>query len=223
MKHFEHIFVGLVMLMGVPLWSQVDNSPAQPEQAATADNSDNSDTRMQAPPPVSGQAYPVALTSQERSNYLRAGVVFTSAYSDNVIGSVEGQPNPVSDVSYSVAPLVALDTTTPREHLVLTYAPGFTFYQRTSSRNESDQNLSLDVQYRLSPHVTVSLRDSLQRSSNVFNQPGQGLAGAVSGTAEDANDSVVAPLANRLINTGNAGITYQFSANAMIGVSGTFS
>src|SRR5271157_4805900 len=223
MKHFEHIFVGLVMLMGVPLWSQVDNSPAQPEQAATADNSDNSDTRMQAPPPVSGQAYPVALKSQERSNYLRAGVVFTSAYSDNVIGSVEGQPNPVSDVSYSVAPLVALDTTTPREHLVLTYAPGFTFYQRTSSRNEADQNATINFQYRLSPHVTFSASDGFQKSSSVFNQPDLTSTGGVSGGAQGANFSVIAPIADRLSNSGNVGLTYQFSLNGMIGGSGTFS
>jgi len=221
MKRFEHMFVGLVMLMGVPLWSQVDNTPAQPEQSATADNSDNSDTRMQAPPPVSGQSYPVALTSQERSNYLRGGVVFTSAYSDNVLGSVEGHP--VSDVSYSIAPMVVLDATTPRERLVLTYAPGFTFYQRTSARNEADQNAAIEFEYRLSPHMTLSARDNFQKSSNIFNQPDFTSTGGVSGGAEGANFSVIAPIADRLSNSGNVGLTYQFSLNGMIGASGTFS
>ena len=45
------------------------------------------DDRMQTPPPVSGQSYPISLTSQERSNYLRGGLSFTSAYSDNVLGA----------------------------------------------------------------------------------------------------------------------------------------
>ena len=61
---------------------------------------------------------------------------------------------PVSDVSYSVGPTLALDETRSRLHFVLNYAPGFTFYQRTSSRNEQDQNVSFNLHYRLSPHVT---------------------------------------------------------------------
>jgi hypothetical protein len=177
--------------------------------------------RMITPPVVSGGSYPAAPESQERSNYLRGGVVVTTAYSDNVLGSTTGSP--VSDVSYSVWPTVALDQTTSRLHWDLNYAPGFTFYQHTSSRNETDQNAALEFQYRLSPHVTFAARDSFQKSSNFFNQPDLASAGAVSGGAEGPNQSVIAPLADRLSNSGNAGITYQFSASGMIGGSGTFS
>jgi hypothetical protein len=147
-------------------------------------------------------------------------MAFTSAYTDNALGSVNGQP--VSDVSYSVAPFIALDETTPRLHVVSTYAPGFTFYQRESSFNEADQNASINFQYRLSPHVTFSARDGFQKSSNVFNQPDLASAGAVSGGTQEANFSVIAPIADRLSNTGNVGITSQFAANGMVGASGTF-
>ncbi len=133
---------------------------------------------------------------------------------------MNGQP--VSDVSYSVAPFIALDETTPRLHVVSTYAPGFTFYQRESSLNEADQNASINFQYRLSPHVTFSARDGFQKSSNVFNQPDLASAGAVSGGTQEANFSVIAPIADRLSNTGNVGITSQFAANGMVGASGTF-
>jgi hypothetical protein len=217
--------VGLVLLATVPAWSQ-EQPRTVPVPAATAPitgvavSGDSDADRMLTPPPVSGEAYPLWFSSEEHANYLRGGVTFNTAYSDNVLGATSATP--VSDVSYSVWPTIALDETTSRLHAVLTYAPGFTFYQRVSSRNEADQNLLLDLQYRLSPHVTVSLRDSLQKSSNVFNQPDQGLAGAVSGSAEDFNDSVIAPVADRLSNNGNAGITYQFSPNAMVGASGTF-
>ena len=136
---------------------------------------------MMTPPPVSGQSYPVAPTSQERSNYLRGGVTFSTAYSDNVLGATGSNSAPVSDVSYSVWPTIALDETTTRLHWTLNYAPGFTFYQRTSSRNEADQNASINFQYRLSPHVTFSAVDSFQKTSNVFNQPDLAAAGAVSG------------------------------------------
>jgi hypothetical protein len=195
------------------------NDPNANNNGAT-DAPDATDNRMLTPPPVSGQAYPVVLTSEERSNFLRGGVIFNTAYSDNVLSSASAQP--LSDISYSIWPTIALDQTRTRLHWTLAYAPGFTFYQRITSRNEADENLSLLLQYRLSPHVTVTLNEGLQKSSNVFNQPGQGLAGAVSGSDLGANNSIIAPLADRLGNTGNAGISYQFSANDMLGAGGTF-
>ncbi len=121
-----------------------------------------------------------------------------------------------------VFPTLALDETTTRLHFILTYAPGFTFYQHTSSRNEVDQNASIDLHYRLSPHVTFSARDGFQKSSSVFNQPSLGSAGVVSGGIQEPNQSVIAPISNQLNNSGNVGITYQFAMNGMIGASGTF-
>ena len=124
---------------------------------------------MLTPPPVSGQSYPMAPVSQERSNYLRGGVTFSSAYSDNVLGSTAATRAPVSDVSYSVWPTIALDETTTAAALDgLTYAPGFTFYQRTSARNEADQNASINFQYRLSPHVTFSAARQLPEELRTY-------------------------------------------------------
>jgi hypothetical protein len=242
MKHLETIRAGLIrpavlaglsLLVGVPVWAQTDNPPAQPPVPAMVgvDNSsappdtyspDTSGDRMITPPPVSGQTYPVALSSEERSNYLRGGLSFTTAYMDNVLGGVAGHP--ISDISYSVAPMIALDETTPRQHYLLTYAPGFTFYQRNSGLNEADHNASIEFEYRFSPHVTFSARDSFQKSSNVFNQPPDfSSGGVVSGGAQGPNFSVIAPVADRLSNAGNVGISYQFALNHMVGATGTFS
>ncbi len=236
MRSFDSIWLGLILqgsllLISVPAWSQDEQRPVPvpaatgPASNASADSDasgsvDDSSGRMATPPPVSGQSYPITLTSQERSNYLRGGLAFTSAYTDNAVGPVDGHP--VSDVSYSVWPTVALDETTTRSHLVLTYAPGFTFYQRESSLNEADENASINFQYRLSPHVTFSARDGFQKSSSVFNQPDLASAATVSGGTEGGNFSVIAPIADRLTNTGNVGITYQFAANSMVGAGGTF-
>jgi hypothetical protein len=233
MKIFRPLIVGLFVLASLPVLSQ-DDKPAAPAPAASsplislpgnADSAtvapDPGEDRMLTPPPVSGQLYPLSASSEGRANYLRGGITASTSYSDNVLSSTSGAP--ISDVSYSVWPTIALDQTTSRLHTVLSYAPGFTFYQRVTSRNEADENVLFTGQYRLSPHVTVSLGDTFQKSSDVFNQPDQGLAVAVSGSAPSANNSIVAPLADRLSNNGNAGITYQFSANAMVGASGNFS
>ena len=206
--------LSLALLVAVtPAWCQVDAN-------GTAPSNPTNDTPMLTPPPVSGQNYPSAPTSETRSNYLRYGLTFNTAYSDNMSGSISGSP--MSDVSYSLWPTIALDKTTSTLHSVLTYSPGFTFYQRTSGRNEADQNVSIDVHYRMTPHLTLSARDGFQKSSSVFNQPDLG-SGGVSGGGQGSNGSAIAPFADLLHNSGNGGVTYQFAANGMVGASGTFS
>lgn len=203
----------LFSLLAVPLWSQ--------NQAVTANDPSATvtDSQMAVPPPVSAESYPTVTGSEVRSNYLRTGLTVTSTYSDNLLGGVG--PRPVSDESYSLWPYLALDETTSHLHSILTFDPGFTFYQRTSNRNEADENAGLDVSYRLSPHVTLSLVDSFHKSSNLLNQP-IGFANPVFGSGQASPVTVIAPVADQLSNTGTAQLTYQFGLNAMVGASGTF-
>src|ERR1700735_5580208 len=91
----------LALLIAAPLWAQTDsygNEAAAPLI----------DTSMLTPPPVSEQSCPTALGSEERSNFLRYGLSFNSAYSDNTLGG----STPVSDVSYSIWPTISLDQKT---------------------------------------------------------------------------------------------------------------
>src|SRR3954468_1810470 len=203
----------LILLAAVPLWSQSD--PIAASDPSTAMN----DSRMSVPPPVSAESYPTVTGSEARSNYLRTGVTVTSTYNDNLLGGVSARP--VSDESYSIAPSIALDQTTSRLHSTLTFDPGFTFYQHTSGRNEADENAGLDISYRLTPHVTLSLIDSFHKSSNLLNQP-TGFDSPVFGSAQVSPVTVLAPAADQLSNTGTAQLTYQFGRNAMVGTSGTF-
>ncbi len=209
----RRMFLCVVLLASATACAQVTNTDATTADVNVAD-------RMLTPPPISGEAYSVALETEARANYVRYGVALVGAYSDNVLGANSGYP--VSDVSYSVWPTMGLDETTTRLHWGLTYSPGFTFYQHTSQRNEADQNALLGFQYRLSPHVTFSAHDNFQKSSSVFNQPNLA-SGSVSGGAPLANESVPAPLADRLSNVGIAGITYQYSAHDMVGINGSVS
>ncbi len=203
--------LSLMLLVAMPVWSQDTDATETP--ANTSD-----DARMLVPPPVNGDSYPTAVGSETRSNYLRAGLTFNTAYSDNVLGGA----NPISDISYSIRPTIELDQSTSRLHSMLTYSPGFTFYQKTGSRNEADQNLTLDFQDRLSSHVTASLRESFLKSSSLFNQADPLSAGGVPGSGEPPPVAVIAPVADQLTDATNAQLTYQFSRSGMIGVSGTY-
>ncbi len=173
---------------------------------------------MLTPPPVSGQNYSTAFASETNTNTLRAGLTFTTAYSSNV----ESTTPPISDVSYSIWPTIALDATRTRLHLILSYSPGFTFYQRVTELNQGNQNLVVDFQYRLSPHVTLDLRDSFLKTSNPFDQPNPLMAMSVSGAAASPNVAVIAPGASYLLNNANAELTYQIGAESKVGVSGAF-
>jgi hypothetical protein len=222
-----------VVIASVVVLSQNSTTPQEQEQQRTAEPqvdtatqsepSQNSEShpedQMQVPPPVAVESYPMTFVSEGRSNYLRYGLSFSTGYMDHVQGyGVVGG----SDESYSLAPVISIDTKTPRLQLVATYAPGFTFYQHTSALNESDHNASLKFKYRLSPHVTFSAEDAFLKSSNIFNQQNLGPALSVSGGADTTNLSVMAPVADRFSNSGTAGLNYQFSLNGMLGVNGNF-
>lgn len=202
--------LSFALLIAAPMWCQVETN-------GTNDIDTANDTQMLTPPPVSGQSYPTATGSEQRSNYLRYGLSFNTAYSDNALGGT----NQMSEVSYSIWPTIALDETTSTLHSVLTYSPGFTFYQRESGLDATDQNLSLDIHDRLTPHLTFSARDSLMKSSSVFNQPEFG-SGTVSGGTQGPNLSLIPPVADLLTNSAYVGVSYQFAMNGMVGASGTF-
>jgi hypothetical protein len=205
------------MLATCSLWAQVGASSGA-EAAATGPGGGGGG--MATPAPVSGEGYSMGYTSETRSNYLRGGVVFTTAYDSDVTVGTNGQP--VGDESYSIWPTIALDETRSRFHLTLSYSPGYTFYQNTSSLNAANQNFAVGFKYRLSPHVTLSLRDSFQKTSSILNQANPDAGSSVSGAIFVPNNSVIAPIADVLTNNANATLSYQFSANGMIGASGTF-
>jgi hypothetical protein len=206
------VCLGLVLVTASPVWSQLTAIPYE-TPAASAD-----EAQMQIPPPMSGVAYPTIVGSEMRSNYLAAGLILNTTYADNV--AVDGSAGPISDIIYSILPTIALDKNTPRQQLSLTYSPGFTLYQRTTGLDAANQTVALNVRYRLSQHMAIAVSDSFQKSSSVFDQLTPLSGKGISGSTQSQSAEVVAPYANRLSNTGNAVLSYQFSKNAMIGAGG---
>jgi hypothetical protein len=200
------------MLVYLPAWCQVDSN-----SEGTGTNSTDS-TQLSVPPPVNGQSYSTAFAGESESNYLRTGFSFTTAYSDSVAGV-----NPaISSMSYSIWPSLALDRTTYRSHLLLNYNPGFTYYQKATSLNQWSQNVGLSYQYKFSPYLAVSLQESFQKTSNVFNQANPASATSVSGAIPTIGIAVITPAADQLSNATNLQVAYQVSESGTIGASGNF-
>jgi hypothetical protein len=173
---------------------------------------------MATPSPVNVEGPSLGFgPEQNNTSYLRGSLNVFSAYDDAVFSSTF---TPVSDVSYSVRPSIAIDKSGARLHWNLFYSPGFTFYQRYSSLNQSDHDLVTDLSYRLSPHVTLTFMESLTKSSSAWPQFDPNKIGSVTGILQSPNQSIIEPIADKLFNSTAGQITYQYSENGMIGASG---
>jgi len=214
-----------IQLCAVLLVSGLGAARAQSSGAPSAasapllSSSDDSSSQLLVPPPVSGSSYSLAFASQERSNYLKGGLTFQANHDDDVLTTPSGSA--VADWSYSIWPSIEINQTWPRFHWRVAYMPGFTFYQNLSSYNQQDHNLAISGEYRLSPHVTLGLRDSLVRTSNLFNQPVFGSEGTIGGAPQGPNNSIVTPISDVLRNTAGGDLTYQYGRNDMVGAGGT--
>ena len=206
------IFLTILLLWCGLAFGQADaNGPG-------SDTTPADDSQMRVPPPVSNQAYATEVGDSGEANYWRGGFTFSSGYSSNITGGTR----PVGDVNYSFWPSISLDKVTTRLHLLVSYSPGFTLYQRTSSYNQVNQNLNVGLQYRLSPNLTLSLQEGFQKSSNLFDQPNPVSALSVSGSIPSSGAVVVAPLASQINNATSAQLRYQVSESGMIGFGGSF-
>ena len=72
------VFVGIILLAACPLWAQGAASAG----AKRATGPGGGGGAMVTPAPVSGEGYSMGFTSETRSNYLRGGLVFSTAYDD---------------------------------------------------------------------------------------------------------------------------------------------
>ncbi|HEY1648192.1 MAG TPA: hypothetical protein VGF96_09440 [Terracidiphilus sp.] len=209
----RHLWLAL-LLTTLPMWSQVAPS-------ATGDeNTSDGDTQMSIPPPVSDASYPTEVADEARSNYMRVGVAFQTAYIDNLYAG--NGATAIGETTYSIFPTISIDQTTTRQHRMFTYSPGFTFYQPTTGLNETDQNGMADFTYRVTQHLAATIHDTFIRSSTAYGLSDFATGGAISGSPSLLPPGIIAPFAERLTNTTTGQVSYQFSEAGMVGASGTF-
>ena len=207
--------ISILLLVSARLWCQVEPS-ATGGEGATDD-----DTPMPLTPQVSGSFYPSSVGSGVRSNILSGGIVFVTAYNDNLLTSVTSKP--VSAESYEIDPTIRLEMSTSRTRGSLAYSPGFTFYEPVSAENRVNQNAIADFQYRLTPRLTISGQDSFNQNSSVFNEPYLYAGATVSGSNDVGTSLLIVPYLGQISNTASGTLGYQFSRNGMIGGSGSYS
>jgi hypothetical protein len=196
----------LIACLTVSLWAQVAGTEGTTAAAM--------DQPMETPAPVSVGGQDVSFGSElERSNYLHGGVQVEGLYDEDIFLTVP----PQSDTSYTVTPYLGFDIKRSRLDWDLDYRPGFTFYQRFNSQNQSNQDLSTNLHYRISPHVTATLDDKFVKTSAYSDQ----LRAPDGGTSTPVF-AIVPPVSDILSNTTEGQVTYQFAPNAMVGASGSF-
>ena len=226
--YFRNYLV-VVVLMAAPLLAQVSSSGAVPagESGALWGAGDSSDAEvagetapMITPALLSGEGYSLAFASETpRTNFLRGGLSFGTAYDDNVLPS---SGHAISDVRYSIWPNLSLQQSRARLAWSLNYSPGFGVYQHNSSINEIDHYLTVDLSYRWTPHVTLSLKESFQKTSNLMNLSQSAGAPDTYVTAP-STESLVAPAIARTSSFTEVEVNYQFGPNAKVGAKGTLS
>jgi len=227
---FTRVCMAVALLIALPLWSQANKNESEPEantvdqasyQPALVDKPqiDEIATPFEIPMLIPTSLKFATFQSDDLRNYVRVGGTIITAYSNPVPANAD-YTNVTSDISYAIQPLIALNRNSTRLYFMLNYRPGFTFYQRTGDlNNQQTQAVALDFQYRLSPHITATLRDSFEKTSNGFNQ----LDSPTSETAPGAPPvTVIAPVADQLKNSADAEFTYQFRRDSMMGAQGTF-
>ena len=203
----------LALLAAVPGWSQATGTDEEPDNPVANGG-------MMTPPPVSGQAYPVATGDEVRNNYLNLGITAVAGYDNNVAGGYSVIPE--SDMIYSIWPSVTLDKNTVRIREQFNYSPGFTFYVPTSLHNETDENASGNFEYHPGSTATISVQDAFQRSSTLFNQPFATSTGDVTGTVPTQVTGVIAPFADRISNVASVQFNDQAGEDQMFGLNGQY-
>ena len=200
----------------LPAWGQEETTATG--TGTDADSVANDDAPLLVPPAVSNQSYPTEFAGETEQNYLRGGFTFGSAYSNNITNSTQ----PISDTSYSFWPTIAVNKATPQMQLALSYSPGFTIYQHTSSYNQVNQNLAFNLQYRVSPRFNISVLEGFHKSSNIFDRPTPLAVTTVSGAPPITGLGIISPLADQINNATSVQLVYQLNATSSVGVTGGF-
>jgi hypothetical protein len=99
----------------------------------------------------------------------------------------------------------------------LGYAAGLTVNQKLSNNNQVSQDLNLDSQFRLSPHVNLRVAEDFSLTSGFFDS---GSGAVVSGNG-GVNANIAAPLSRQRSSATVVEANYHFALKDLVGASGS--
>jgi hypothetical protein len=152
------------------------------------------------------------LSELKRSNYLRGGLNVGATYNDNPL---LGSSGVTSNTGVSIFPNISIEQTTSRVGYTLGYAGGITLNQNLGIGNQQAQNLNLDSQFRLSPHVDLRIAENFSYSTGFFDA---GTGSPSGGT----NPNLITPLSTQRSDTSTVEMNYHVRLNDLIGASGSY-
>ena len=174
-------------------------------------------TEVLNPPMPVKEQMPLAFSTEISSeNFLKLGAEVGTAFDDNALLTSSDH---TSDVSYIFQPSIEIGQSRPRLRWDLAYRPGLIVNQHVSEQNQAAQNLAFTLDYRLSPHVGVRLREGFVRTNSAFSGLLQSSQIPGSVPVQAPNLSAVTPLADRTSNISAVALTYQFGASSVVGAS----
>jgi hypothetical protein len=183
---------------------------------------------IDAPVTLNGQGPSPALQSEKiRGSYLSGGIALGSTFTDNAVLSTADR---VSNVWYLIQPFVNFAQTTPR----LNWQIGLTgaamlntaimVNDQISKENQAAEDLKLDLSYRLAQYVNLRVSSVSSNTTGFFSSLNPVTSGSAIGVIEEANSSLLVPLAQRRVLSSNlAELNYQVGPYSIIGARGTYS
>jgi hypothetical protein len=212
----RHILITIAALLLVRAWGQDTHTMPAP-----AISPGIAYTEVLVPPmPVSGLQMPLTFSSETlRSNFVMGRFQLGSAYDDNALTTPSQH---IGDASYMILPSITIGQTRELWNWDFGYSSGFMINQRAVGRNQAAHDLHMVFAYRLSPHVTAQIRENFEKTNSLFSGILGGASTPAPGPLQQSNTSAIVPLADRTGNTTGLDLTYQFSANSLLGASGNF-
>lgn len=233
--HIQKYLTIVIVLVGLQAFSQTPTSaipsPAQNSEAESGDSTKQTTGEAHDSPPISDDlSMPASIpllnqstvefsSELQQSNYISGGVSLGTTFDDNALNTTSGR---ISNLAYSFFPLIALDQTRSRLKWKLNYAGGVVLNENLSTSNQASHNLNLEGKYRLSPHVSLLVRDHFIRTTGFYDHINQDITALSGGLLQRPNQFVITPFAEQTGNIASAQVDYQFGRDSTIGGSASF-